>query len=72
MTTPGWDEYCRARVQEARESEHNHGPTLELTMLRLQHRYVYEIMDLFPDMDISVALRELVWCSIQADHGKPY
>lgn len=68
MSLPEWSEWCRERVAEAREHRAILGPTLELTMLRMRHHYVYEIMEKFPDMDLRVALHEMVWFAIQADH----
>lgn len=63
-----WQDWCLECVEEARGFATQNGTTIETAMLRILHVLMEETMARFPDVELSVAIRELAWWAGKADH----
>jgi hypothetical protein len=63
-----WSEWCLQCVEEARGYATQNGTSIETAMLRILSVLLPETMERFPEIDLSVALKELAWHACIADH----
>jgi hypothetical protein len=66
-----WQDWCLECVEEARGYATQNGTTIETAMLRILHVLMDETMARYPDVELSVAIRELAWWAGKADHDAP-
>ncbi len=66
-----WDDYCRGCVGEAREYATKNGTSVEVAMFRILSDLIPEALARFPDVDVSVAIKELGWFAVMADRDAP-
>jgi hypothetical protein len=63
-----WQDWCLECVEEARAYAAQNDTTIETAMLRILHILMEETMARFPDVKISVAIRELAWWAGKASY----
>lgn len=68
MPIKTWEEWCLECVEEARGYATQNGTSIEVAMLRILSVLILETMDRFPDIEVSVVLRELAWLAAKTDH----
>ncbi len=63
-----WHDWCVRCVQEARGYAITNGTSTETAMLRILSVLMPETLERFPDIELSVALKELACHAFIADH----